>query len=66
MKKYNDILLQSPLFSGVNESDLTGMLRCLGAKVKKYAKNQSVFLEGEPATSIGILLSGGVQVIKED
>lgn len=66
MKNYNHILLQSPLFHDVKETDLTGMLRCLGAKVKQYAKNQSVFLEGDPATSIGIVLSGEVQIIKED
>lgn len=66
MKKYNKILLKSPLFADINETDLAEMLNCLGAKIKNYTRNQSIFLEGEPATSIGIVLSGEVQIIKED
>ena len=66
MKKYNKILLQSPLFADIHEADFAEMLNCLGAKVKKYTRNQSIFVEGEPATSIGVVLSGEVQIIKED
>lgn len=66
MKKYDKILLQSPLFADINKADFAKCLGCLGAKVKSYAKNQLIFTEGDPATSIGIVLSGEVQIIKED
>lgn len=55
-----------PLFSGIRESDLASMLKCLQAAEKNYKKNEYIFLEGENVAYIGVILSGQVNMLKED
>lgn len=66
MQKYFSVLQNCSLFLDIEEGNLMAMLNCLGAKVSTYAKGQPIFLEGEAASYVGIVLSGQVQVIKED
>ena len=66
MNKFFPVLANCPLFDGIDPRDLPAMLGCLGARVCGYEKNQPVFREGEPARYVGIVLSGGVQVVRED
>lgn len=54
------------LFTDILEDDIKKMLICLNAKAKKYDKNSVVILAEDAITSIGIVLSGSVQIIKED
>ncbi len=60
------ILTQIPLFEGLSEDEITGIMPCLGATVHEYNKNQIIFLEGDKANKFGIVLDGSVQLIKED
>ena len=55
-----------PLFEGIAADDMTGMLGCLGARPMSAEKGQALFREGDPAIYVGIVLSGSVQVIRED
>ena len=66
MKKYLEILKKCPLFFGIKEEELIRMLTCLGAEVKKFEKNDTVFAEGSEARQIGVLLSGEAESIKFD
>lgn len=66
MKQYLEILKKCLLFEGIEEPRLPAVLDCLHGTVKEYGKNQAIFLEGEPAGQVGILLSGEVQIVKED
>lgn len=66
MKKYFEILRKCPLFDNVEDSALTTMLGCLGAKVDVFDKKYTIFPEGSPAKYIGILLSGSAQISKVD
>lgn len=66
MKDFFEILSQCPLFKGIERSDLDSMLACLDGKTMKIAKGNPVFLEGTPARFVGIVLSGTVQVVRED
>ena len=59
-------LLGCPLFDGIASDELTGMLGCLGAKTLSVKKSQPIFREGDPAIYVGIVLTGSVQVIRED
>lgn len=61
-----EILKICPLFAGVEEKDISAMLGCLGARRVDVKKNQMIFTEGEAAESVGIVLSGNVQVVRED
>ena len=60
------ILSQCPLFRGIGPEDLKSMMGCLGAKRMAVDKGAPVFLEGDPADLVGVVLSGGVQVVQDD
>ena len=66
MREYFPVIKKSALFQGISEDDLDGMLTCLGARTASYSKNQTIFWEGEPASLIGVVLSGKVQIAKDD
>lgn len=66
MKEYHTILSKVELFEGIEEADYEAILSCLSAKAVRYEKNQTVLLKGDNAIQVGIVLSGQVQVIKED
>lgn len=66
MKKNLEILKLVPLFAGIAHEELGGLLVCLGAKVKDYAKDEIVLLAGDPVSHVGLVLEGSVQVYKED
>ena len=66
MKKYLNVLKKCLLFSDINEDELIFMLGCLGGKIKRFEKRETVFYEGEPARDVGIVLSGNVQISQID
>lgn len=66
MKKYFEILKNCPLFLGIEEEEFGSVLDCLNAGTASYKKNEMIFLEGSPARYVGIVLSGGVRIVKED
>ncbi len=66
MKKYFNILRKCALFDRINDSDLLALLSCLNARVEPFDKKYTIFSEGSPAKYVGIVLSGSVQVIKND
>ena len=63
MEEYFDILSQCPLFSGISRQEMGLMLNCLGGKITGIAKGNPVFLEGDPAEFVGVVLSGQVQIL---
>lgn len=66
MEKIHPVLLSSPLFSGIAPEDLTGLLHCLGGRTLFVPKGGTVLSEGSEANDMGIVLSGGVQMIRDD
>lgn len=66
MQKYWKVLSGCPLFYGIDESDLNIMLGCLGGKIVFISKGDPVFLEGDPANLVGVVLSGAVQGVQDD
>lgn len=66
MKNYHPILAQCPLFDGIEMEDLSAMLGCIGGRTVTVAKGGSVYREGDPATHVGMVLSGAVQLVRED
>ena len=66
MKKYLNILKNCSLFSGVADENLIPLLGCLNARVKGFAKKETIFSEGDAAEYIGIVLSGSVQIAVVD
>lgn len=66
MEKYFDLLLANPLFRGMDREELSSMLGCMSAKVTSVRKSDPVFLEGDPAGFVGIVLEGSVQIVQDD
>ena len=64
----NDILqeVNSPLFTGINPEDRKSMLGCIGYHIGTFRKGDIVAFEEENMKHIGIVLSGAVDMIKED
>ncbi len=66
MKDFYPILQKCPLFAGIRIEDISGLLSCLGGILRTAAKGQPIFREGDPATHVGIVLKGAVQLLRED
>ena len=66
MEAYFEILSQCSLFAGITQPEMTEMLRCLEGKITGIPKGNPVFLEGDPARFVGVVLSGAVQVVRDD
>lgn len=66
MKKYLQILRKCPLFNDISEEDIIPMLGCLGTEVTEYKRNEAIFYEGDSLVSLGIVLSGRVQITQTD
>jgi len=66
LKKYFEILKKCALFEGITEDSLLRLLPCFGARVESFDKKYTVFAEGSPARYVGIVLSGSVQIVKND
>lgn len=58
--------IQSPLFDGIAPEDRKQMLDCIGYYSRAYQKGDIVSFEKENIQHIGLILSGSVDMIKED
>lgn len=65
-KKYISVLKQCRLFHDIAENELDTMLNCLGARTKIYQKGDFILSAGDEVSSIGIVLSGSVEIVRED
>ena len=60
------LLQKSPLFDGITTEEIERLLHCLGGRIKHYAKGDFIFHAGTVLRQIGLVVSGKVQVVKED
>ena len=58
--------LRVPLFSGIGEGDIAGMLHCIGYHIRAYRKGEIIALEEENINHVGVVLEGAVDMRKED
>lgn len=66
MEKYFEVLSHCPLFAGITKPEIREMLSCLDGKITGIPKGNPVFLEGDPARFVGVVLAGSVQVVWDD
>ena len=62
MEAYLGALRRVALFHGMEDRELLSMLDCLGARLRQYSKGDVIFHAGDPATHLGAVLTGQVQV----
>ena len=58
--------MNCPLFAGIAREELDSMFHCTGYQLKDYRKGQIIALEEERIQYVGIVVSGAVDMIKED
>lgn len=58
--------IRSPLFLGIRPEDMEGMLGCIGYYIREYQKGEIISFEAETIDHVGVVLSGSVDMIKED
>lgn len=66
MLEYTDVLLNCPLFKNIKEQDLNYLLQCLNSYAKNYKSDEYIFFAGNKVNYIGVVLSGSVEIIKEN
>lgn len=66
MRKYLEQLQRNELFNNFNMNDLESILNCLSARVNYFKKKDMIIQQGDHVHFVGIVLAGGIQIIKED
>src|SRR5690554_3825981 len=66
LNDYLEELYQLPLFDDFRKDDLIGILKQRGTALHRYLKNEMIYLQGENATRMDIVLSGKVSVQRLD
>lgn len=66
MNNFYPILRNTTLFRGIQKQELFDMLHCLGASSRCYPKGSFLLRIGDPLSSLGIVLSGAVVLLRED
>ena len=66
MYKHIDLLSRSPLFENIRTADLEKLLNCLSPIYRSFEKNVPIFKEEQESNFFGIILSGGVHLVRND
>lgn len=66
MEKNTEISVKSMLFDRIDSMDMKSLLSCLGAKRVKKTTGDILWDAGDKVTAIGLILSGRLQIIRED
>lgn len=66
MKKDFELMKNSPLFDKMDDEELNAILKSPHTKIQDFSKNHTVIAEGSNTDHIGIVLSGAVQIVRND
>ncbi len=66
VKDHLKTLAPMPLFKGIQQEELHAVLGCLGAFLKEFQKDEIIYLRDDKILYVGVVLSGSVQMIRED
>lgn len=66
MENILDLLKKVSLFRDIETAEIKSLLTCLSAKTEYFKAKEAIVLAGDKAEFVGIVLSGQVQIVKED
>lgn len=66
MEEIFAVLLHCPLFSGLDAKALEELLPRLQPIRRRWVRGETLLHPGKPAPGVGVVLSGGVRVVRED
>lgn len=59
-------IADTELFKGCTKQEAEEMLGCLGAQEKSFPKEYTIFHAGQAIHKMGLLLSGGIHIVRTD
>jgi len=62
---WEEILVNSLLFSGIDRNDAGTMIACLNPKEESFSRGEFIAQAGEPMKGLGLLVNGSLSVLKE-
>ena len=65
IEKYYNQIKNSPVFYGMIDEELRGLLECFHARVRKYEKEEMIIRQGDVISNIYLILDGGVNIEKD-
>jgi len=66
MEKYYPIIKKSVLFRNIKDMEFGHLLKCLDSKIRSLKADEYIFFAGDEINYIGIVLSGIVEIMKEN
>jgi CRP-like cAMP-binding protein len=66
MEEFYPILKSCALFRNIGEMEFGSLMKCLGAQVKNFRSDEYIFFSGDEINHVGIVLSGVVEIMKEN
>lgn len=66
MKKDFELMKKCPLFNKMDDEELNAILKSPHTKIQDFSKNNTVIAEGSNVDHVGIVLSGAVQIVRND
>lgn len=66
MDEFNYILSKCPLFKDIKENDYNSLFTCINSYIKNFKNDEYIFLEGSEINYVGIVLTGTLEIIKEN
>lgn len=65
MEKYFNQIKNSPLFFGMNDEELKGILECFNARIKSYESGEMIIRQSDIITNLYLVLDGEVNIEKD-
>ena len=65
LEKYYNQIKNSPVFLGISDDELKGLLECFGDRIRKFEKEEIIIRQGDVISSIYLILDGEVNIEKD-
>ncbi len=65
MEKYFNQIKNSPLFYGMKDEELRGILECFNARIKTYDSGEMIIRQSDVITNLYLILEGTVNIEKD-
>lgn len=65
LEKYYNQIKNSPVFHGMNDDELKGLLDCFNARIRRYEREEMIIRQGDMISNIYLILDGEVNIEKD-
>lgn len=66
MENFTPILKNCALFRRMSEKEIEQLIKCLDAQIRSHQEGDYIFFAGDEINTVGIVLSGMIEVMKEN